>query len=199
LSEATVFLVDDDPAELRTLTALIQTVFPRVRASGSIAAFLASRPYHQPACLVFDITTQGRDGIELYRTLMREKVALPVVFITGQATVPLAVAAMQLGAVNFLEKPTDPQRLWDSIRKALAVSEQSGYRLVRRQNIEQRLTQLASGEHEVLRLILEGKMNKEMATELGLSIRTIEDRRAKLMKKLSVKSLAELVRLVMSH
>ena len=106
---------------------------------------------------------------------------------------------MQLGAVHFLEKPVQEQQLWDSIRKALDFGAQTRRRLARRRQAEERLARLTPGEREVLDLILEGKMNKEIAAELGLSTRTIEDRRAKLMKKMNAPCVAELVQLVMMH
>lgn len=141
----------------------------------------------------------GMNGLELQRKLLREKITLPVIFVTGHGNVSMAVEAMQMGAVNFLEKPIQEQSLWDSIRKALDLDLQHSRRRARRQRAEQRLLKLTPGEREVLDLILEGLLNKEIAVKLGLSTRTIEDRRAKLMKKMGAKSLAELVQLVMTH
>ncbi len=207
--EATVFIVDDDPAALRSLTALVKVVFPHVATFSSAAEFLEAY-HHQPGCLVLDVAMPGMSGLELQRKLVHDKIALPVVFVTGHGNIPMAVEAMQLGAINFLEKPVQEQALWDSIRKALEQDMQSRRRRARRQRAderltnrrqkaEQRLAQLTPGEREVLNLILEGKLNKEIASELGLSTRTIEDRRAKLMKKMGASSLAELIQLVMMH
>jgi two-component system, LuxR family, response regulator FixJ len=196
--EATVFLVDDDPAVLRSLAALVKVLFPRVATFLSAAEFLAA--YHdQPGCLVLDVAMAGMSGLELHRKLIHDKVALPVVFITGYGNVAMAVEAMQLGAVNFLEKPVQEQELWDSIRKALALDAQIRRRSARRQHAEERLVRLSAGEREVLNSILEGRTNKQIAAELNLSTRTVEDRRAKLMKKMGAKSLAELVQLAMTH
>ena len=196
--EPTVFLVDDDAVALRALTALVKVVFPRVEAFSSAAEFLAT--YRQrPGCLVLDVAMPGMSGLELHRKLIQEKITLPVVFVTGHGNVPMAVEAMQMGAVNFLEKPVQEQELWNSIRRALELDSQSRHRRARRHRVEERLTRLTPGERQVLDLILEGKMNKEVATVLGLSTRTVEDRRAKLMKKMGAKSLAELVQLVMTH
>lgn len=196
--EATVFLVDDDPAALRALATLVKVVFPRVQTFSSAADFLAA--YRGgPGCLVLDVAMPGISGLELHRKLVQDKVALPVVFVTGHGNVPMAVEAMQMGAVNFLEKPVKEQELWESIRKALELDRQNRRRRARRQRAEERFARLNSGEREVLSLILEGKMNKEIAATLGLSPRTIEDRRAKLMKKMGANSLAELVQLVLTH
>jgi two-component system, LuxR family, response regulator FixJ len=197
--EATVFLVDDDSAALRAMLTTVKVVFPRVEAYSSAAQFLAAYHSDRPGCLVLDVAMPGMSGLELHRKLLREKVMLPVVFVTGYGNVPMAVEAMQLGAVNFLEKPVQEQQLWESIRKALDLDAQNRRRMARRQLAEERMARLTHGEREVLNLILEGKMNKEIAAELGLSTRTIEDRRAKLMRKMDAQCVAELVQLVMTH
>jgi FixJ family two-component response regulator len=196
--EATVFLVDDDPAALRSLATLAKVVFPHVVTFSSAAEFLAAYR-NQPGCLVLDVAMPGMSGLELQRKLVHDKIALPVIFVTGHGNVPMAVEAMQMGAVNFLQKPIQEQELWNSIRRALELDLQGRRRRARRQRAEERLARLTSGEREVLNLILEGKINKEIASELGLSTRTIEDRRARLMKKMGAKSLAELIQLVMTH
>jgi FixJ family two-component response regulator len=197
--EATVFLVDDDPAALRALTTTVRVAFPRVETFSSAAEFLAAYCDDRPGCLVLDAAMPGMNGLELQRKLVHDKIGLPVIFVSGHANVAMAVEAMQLGAVNFLEKPVPEQELWDSIRKALEVDAQNRRRHARRQRAEERLRMLSAGEREVLNLILEGKLNKEIAAELGLSTRTIEDRRAKLMKKMDAGCVAELVQLVMMH
>jgi two-component system, LuxR family, response regulator FixJ len=196
--EATIFLVDDDPTALRALATLARVVFPRVATFSSAAEFLDAYQ-NQPGCLVLDVAMPGMNGLELHRKLIHEKIMLPVVFVTGHANVPMAVEAMQLGAVNFLQKPVQEQELWNSIRRGLELDSQNRRRRARRQRAEERLAKLTSGEREVLNLILEGKINKEIAGDLGLSTRTIEDRRARLMKKMGAKSLAELIQLVMTH
>ena len=196
-NEATVFLVDDDPAVLRSLTALVKVVFLRVEAFASAAEFLEAYHPDRPGCLVLDVAMPGMNGLELHRKLSEEKIELPVVFITGHGNVQMAVGAMQAGAVNFLEKPFHEQELWDSIRKALDVDQQNRRRKQRRSDVEQRLAQLTAGEREVLDMILDGKFNKEIAAELQLSVRTVEDRRSKLMQKMQAGSVAELVQLAM--
>ena len=197
--ESTVFLVDDDPAVLRSLTALVEVVFPKVRAYASAADFLAAYQPSSPGCLVLDVAMPVLNGLELQRKLMQDKVDLPIVFVTGHGNVQMAVSAMQAGAVNFLEKPFHEQELWDSIRRALELDAHNRRRRARRQRVEERLAMLSQGERAVLDLILEGKPNKEIAADLGLSNRTVEDRRARLMKKMGARSVAELVRLAMTH
>ena len=197
--DPTIFLVDDDPAALRALTALIKVVFPRVKPFLSADEFLAAYREHQPGCLVLDVAMPGMNGLELHRKLIRDKITLPVIYVTGHGNVPMAVEAMQMKAVNFLEKPVQEQALWDSIRRGLELDIQNRRRRMRRQRAEERLARLTRGEREVLDLILEGKRNKEIAVQLHLSTRSIEDRRAKIMVKTGAKSLVELVQLVMTH
>jgi two-component system response regulator FixJ len=198
-NEATVFLVDDDPAVLQSLKTLVKVVFPRVEAFESAIQFLEAYDGKRPGCLVLDVAMPGMSGLELQRKLNEDGIDLPVVFITGHANVQMAVGAMQAGAVNFLEKPFREQELWDSIRTALAQDAENRRQRAGRQQARQRIARLTPGERRVLGLIVEGKPNKEIATALDLSVRTIEDRRGKLMKKLGVKSVAELVQLAMAR
>jgi RNA polymerase sigma factor (sigma-70 family) len=197
--EATVLLVDNDPAALRAMLKTVKVVFPRVETFSTSAEFLATYDPDRPSCLVLEVALRGMSGLELQRKLVHDKIAIPIIFVTGHANVAMAVEAMQMGAINFFEKPVQEQRLWDSIRKAIEVDTQNRRRASRRRHAEERLSKLSPGEREVLDLILEGKMNKEIAAELGLSTRTIEDRRAKLMKKMDAQCVVELVRLVMTH
>jgi two-component system, LuxR family, response regulator FixJ len=196
--ESTIFLLDDDPGALRAMKTLVQAVYPHVETYTSATEFLAAYR-DRPGCLILDVAMPGMNGLELHRKLIQDKVNLPVVFVTGHGNVPMAVEAMQMGAVNFLEKPVQEQQLWESIRRALELDSRNRHRRTRRRRAEERLALLSPGEREVLNLILEGKMNKEIAQELKLSTRTIEDRRAKLMRKMGAKSLAELVQVVMTH
>jgi two-component system response regulator FixJ len=195
VDEPTVFVVDDDPAVLRSLSALVRVVFPRVEVFSSASEFLAGYNPERPGCLVLDVAMPDMSGLDLQRKLTEEKIDLPIVFITAHGNVQMAVGAMRAGAVNFLEKPFHEQELWDSIRNALELDGQNRRRQARRRQIEERLNQLSPGEREVLDLILEGKYNKEIAAQLNLSVRTIEDRRAKLMRKMGAGSVAELVQL----
>jgi len=146
-----------------------------------------------------DAALSGMSGLELQRKLIHDKISIPVIFVTAHGSVSMAVEAMQMGAVHFLEKPVPEQQLWDSIRRALELDEKNRRRAARRRKVEERLARLTPGEREVLDLILEGKLNKEIAAELGLSTRTVEDRRAKLMKKMDAHSLAELVQMAMTR
>jgi RNA polymerase sigma factor (sigma-70 family) len=197
--EPTIFAVDDDPEVLHSLTALIKVIFPRVETYDSASNFLAAYSPGRPGCLVLDVAMPGMSGLELQRKLAQQKADLPVVFLTAHGNVRMAVGAMQSGAVDFLEKPFHEQELWDSIRRGLEVDEQNRRRKSRRADVEERFAHLTPGEQDVLTLILEGKLNKEIASQLGLSIRTVEDRRARLMKKMQVESVAQLVQLALTR
>ena len=197
--DQTVFIVDDDPAVLRSLTALVKVVFPHVESYSSASAFLHSYKPGRTGCLVLDVAMPGMSGLELQQLLSEQRVELPIVFVTGYANVQMAVGAMQAGAVNFLEKPFREQDLWDSVHRALEMDECNRRRKDRRHLVEQRIAALSDGERQVLDLILEGKYNKEIAAELQVSIRTVEDRRARLMKKMKAGNIAELVQLATAH
>jgi FixJ family two-component response regulator len=192
---STVFVVDDDLAVLGSVTDLLKIIFPRVEAFSSSGDFLAAYDASRPGCLVLDVAMPGMSGLELQKRLAEKEVPLPIVFITGHGNVQMAVGAMQNGAIDFLEKPFREQELWDSVRKALEVDRANRIRHARRSQIHKRMAALSGGEREVLGLILLGKPNRQIAADLGLSIRTVEDRRARLMKKLQAGSLAELVQM----
>jgi len=193
--ESTVFVVDDDLAVLGSVTNLLKVIFPRVEAFSSAADFLTAYDPSRPGCIVLDVAMPGMSGLELQKRLAEKSVSLPIGFITGHGNVQMAVGAMQNGAIDFLEKPFREQELWDSVRKALEVDRENRSRYARRSQIEERMATLSAGEREVLELILQGKPNRQIAADLGLSIRTVEDRRARLMKKLQAGSLAELVQM----
>jgi FixJ family two-component response regulator len=195
--QATIFLLDDDPAALAALRDLVSVVFPAVEAYASAAEFLSAYHPTRLGCLVSAVAMAEMSGLELQERLAAAGGGLPIVFLSGRATVRMAVAAMQAGAVAFLEKPPQQQELWDSIRRALDLARRRCQRRARIQGVRQRFAGLTSGERMVLDRIVAGKLNKEIAAELGLSVRTIEDRRGRLMQKLQVESLAELVQSAM--
>jgi two-component system, LuxR family, response regulator FixJ len=196
-TESTVFVVDDDHASRRLITGLLEAIFPRVQSFESANEFLTTYQSDQPGCLVLDVAMPGMSGLELQRALSERDIELPIVFLTGHGNVQMAVGAMQAGAVNFLEKPFREQELWDSVRRGFELDHMRRENKIGRYNGEAKLSKLATGEREVLALILEGKFNKEIAAQLNLSIRTVEDRRARLMRKLEVGSVVELVQMAM--
>jgi FixJ family two-component response regulator len=196
-SEPTVFVVDDDPAARGSVAALVASHGLAVESFASAEEFLAAYDPARRGCLIADVRMAGMSGLDLQQHLAAKSSALPVIIITGFADIPMAVRAMQTGAVTFLEKPCADKELWQSIQVALDWEEQAQLDRQDRAEIIARRASLAPGEVEVLDRLLAGKANKLIAVELGLGLRTVELRRATLMKKMHADSLAELVRLVL--
>jgi FixJ family two-component response regulator len=192
-----VFIVDDDEAVRSSLRLLLKSVGLVPTALGSAREFLDKYDPAQPGCLVLDVRMPGMSGIELQETLNRQGAVIPVIFITGHGDVPMAVEAMQAGAFDFLQKPFRDQDLIDRIQRALEKDRASRTALTERSLIQQRLESLTPREREVLTLVTSGKPNKIMAADLGVSQRTVEIHRARVMEKMGASSLAQLVRMMM--
>lgn len=194
-TEQTIFVVDDDAAVGRALESAGKLIGCSVRVFASAAEFLAAYD-DAPGCLVLDIRMPGMTGLELQRKLADDGIGVPVVMISGHADVRIAVEAMTLGAVTLLEKPFRLEELLTQVRKAL--DRDSTARAARQQtaDADARLAALTSKEREVLDLVATGKTNREMADALKLSVRAVEDRRARLMRKVNAGSVVELVRLL---
>jgi two-component system response regulator FixJ len=192
-----VFIVDDDEAVRSSLRLLLKSVGLVPTALGSAREFLDKYDPAQPGCLVLDVRMPGMSGIELQETLNRQGAVIPVIFITGHGDVPMAVEAMQAGAFDFLQKPFRDQDLIDRIQRALEKDRASRSELNERSLIRERLESLTPREREVLTLVTSGKPNKIMAADLGVSQRTVEIHRARVMEKMSASSLAQLVRMIM--
>ncbi|MGO9931693.1 MAG: response regulator transcription factor [Steroidobacteraceae bacterium] len=193
---ATVYVVDDDEAVRDSLEFLLKSVGLPISRHVSAQVFLAAYS-GQPGCLVLDMCMPGMSGLELQQHLKARGVNIPVLFITGHGDIPMAVEAMRQGAYDFLTKPFHDQDLIDRVRLALENDARSRRRLSKTDCIPRRLDSLTAREREVLRLVSTGKLNKVIAADLGVSRRTIEVHRAHLMEKLGVRSLAQLVRIVM--
>lgn len=193
-----VYVVDDDPAVGRAVASAAQLLGSGVQAFLSAEDFLKHYDDGQPGCLVLDLRMPGMSGLELQRTLA-DGDGPPVVMISGHADVPIAVEVMARGAVSLLQKPFGLDELVAALRRAL--ERDAARRLDRAQaaQVQERLSRLTPKEHEVLDLISDGKTNKQIADALYLSVRAVEDRRARLMKKLEVGSVAELIRLRMGR
>jgi FixJ family two-component response regulator len=194
-AEPMIFVVDDDAAVGRALQSAGKLLGHPIRAFASAAEFLAAYA-GEPGCLVLDIRMPGMTGLELQRKLADDGVPIPVVMISGHADVRIAVEVMTLGAVTLLEKPFRLDELLAHVRKAL--DRDTAARAARQSatDASARLAALTAKEREVLDLIAAGKTNREMADGLGLSVRAVEDRRARLMKKVNAGSVAELVKLL---
>jgi two-component system, LuxR family, response regulator FixJ len=196
-SPPTVYVVDDDESVRGSLRFLLRSAGLESRAFGSAQEFLASYEPVQPGCLVLDVRMPGMSGLELQQELNLRGAILPVIFITGHGDIPMAVEAMQHGAHDFLQKPFRDEDLIERVRRALAKDAKARTALEEHKAIRGRLDSLTPREREVLALMARGKPNKIMAHELGVSQRTVEIHRARVMEKSGASSLAELVRMVM--
>jgi FixJ family two-component response regulator len=193
---AEVIIVDDDPSIQRALKRLLTAHGLHSRIFGSASEFLdQGAPAPACGCLLLDIEMPGVNGLELQSRLRQRGFCLPIVFITGRATVPMSVQAMKQGAVDFLQKPFDSPSLIEIIRKAIARSRQQGLEQQECQDLELRFMSLSAREREVFRLIVTGLLNKQIAYELGIVEKTVKVHRARVMEKMHASSLAELVRM----
>ena len=192
-----VFVVDDDEAVRSALKLLLKSVGLTATALPTAQQFLSTYDPLQPGCLVLDVRMPGMSGLELQEQLNLKGAVIPVIFITGHGDVPMAVEAMQQGAFDFLQKPFRDQDLIDRIQKALSKDKQNRAELGERSRNRERFESLTPREREVLALVASGKPNKVMAGDLGLSQRTVEIHRARVMEKMGVSSVAQLVRVVM--
>jgi FixJ family two-component response regulator len=192
---ATVFVVDDDAAARESVLALVSLKGVRAQGFASAEEFLAHYTPEMTGCLVVDVRMTGMSGLQLLQQLQVRKSTLPAIVITGYADVPMAVKAMQSGAMTFLEKPCQEQELWQAIQQAL--DKEQLLLAARRQQgeIESRLATLTEDEVAVLHKLLEGLPNKRIAVDLDIGLRTVELRRSNIMKKMSANSLPELVRM----
>jgi FixJ family two-component response regulator len=193
---ATVFVVDDDDAVRTSLRLLLKSVGLPVETFGSAQEFLDAFDAERAGCLVLDIRMPGMSGLELQQRLNEIHAIVPIVFITGHGDVPMAVEAMQHGAVDFIQKPFRDQDLIDRINQALEKDRDNRAGLRERDAIRRRMQQLTPREREVLDLVTQGKANKVIAGDLNVSQRTVEIHRARVMEKMGASSLAHLVRMV---
>jgi FixJ family two-component response regulator len=195
-NSAVVYVVDDDPSICTALGRLLQTADLASETFPSAKAFLAHPVSDQPACLVLDLRLPGPSGLELQQALSQAGRKLPIVFITGHGDVPSTVRAMKGGAVDFLQKPFNDEDLLDCVRRALAHSMRHRAEQAERHEVDLRLKQLTMREHEVMLQVLTGKLNKQIAADLGISEKTIKVHRGRVMQKMRVDSVVELARLV---
>jgi len=196
-NKATVFVVDDDQAMRNSLKWLIESVAMQVETFDSADAFIRSYYPGRSGCLLLDVRMPGMSGLELQEYLAQQRISIPVIIITGHGDVPMAIRAMKAGAVDFIEKPFNDELLLESIRHALQKDEQQRDQQKQRAEIAERLARLTPREHEVMAMVTGGKANKEIAASLGVSAKTVEAHRARVMEKMEAHSLAELVRMAM--
>ncbi len=196
-AEPTVFVVDDDEAVRKSLRLLMKSVRLAAETFASAQDFLDAYDASRPGCLVLDVRMPGISGLDLQQKLNEMQATLPIIFITGHGDVPMAVQAMQHGAVEFLQKPFRDQDLIDRVNAALTDDARRRTAVGERAEIALRMQRLTAREREVMDRIVNGQSNKVIAIELGMSQRTAELHRARVMDKMAADSLAELVRLVL--
>jgi FixJ family two-component response regulator len=194
----TIFVVDDDEAMRDSMTWLLEGEGYRVACFDSGDSFLKARHDEMRGCIVLDVRMPEMSGLELHEKLDALGSHLPIIFVTGHGDVPMAVAALQRGACDFIEKPFHNEELLSRIERALELDKQIAARRLHDGAIAHRLERLTQREGEVMRLVVAGKLNKQIADELNISMKTVEAHRARVMEKMGVRTLAELVKAVMS-
>ncbi len=193
-----IFVVDDDEAVRLSTEMLIRSMGLRVESFESAAEFLEDFDPQQPGCVILDIRMPGMSGLELQEHLNEIEATLPVIFVTGHGDVPMAVKAMKAGAIDFIQKPFRDQELIDRVHAALARDSEEREESQAHAETQEHVDLLTAREREVMRLVVDGRANKEIAFDLGLSPRTVEIHRARVMSKMSAKSLPDLVRKVLA-
>lgn len=186
----TIFIVDDDPQIGNSLRCLFESVDYQVETYQSAQAFLENYPHNKPGCFIIDVRMPVMSGLDLLEQLNLQKNRTPVIIMTGYGNIGMAVRAMKLGVVDFVSKPFNDQCLLEIVQKCIIKpidDEMDEY-------IHERIKRLSQREHQVLDLILAGKLNKEIAYELSISISTVEVHRANVMRKMQAKTLAQLIK-----
>ena len=195
---STVYIVDDDQAIRHAMELLMRSVGLDYEIFHSGDDFLSSHSNDRAGCLVLDIRMPGLGGLELQDKLNDLGSTLPIIFITGHGDVPMAVEAMQKGAIDFIQKPFRDQELLDRISDALKTDQERRSEREEKAEVQGRVEKLTNREREVMELVVTGKPNKVIAYELGVSQRTVEIHRARVMEKMEARSLADLVRMQMA-
>jgi FixJ family two-component response regulator len=195
MQDPIVYIVDDDPDMRDSLRWLMKTVGLQTEAFASASDFRRGYQPGSPGCLILDVRMPGTSGLDLFEELIAGGDGLPVIFITAYADVPMAVRALKSGAVEFVEKPFNRQTLLDKVQRAIKSDLERRRRLAAREKFRSRFNCLTDKEREVMELIKEGRANKEIAASLEITARAVELRRSSLMRKLGVRTLAELLRL----
>jgi FixJ family two-component response regulator len=196
LQEPIVFVVDDDASVRQALASLIGSVDLQVECFASSTDFLHRRKAEGPACLVLDVRLPGLSGFELQHKLSRLEHSIPIIFISAHGDIPMAVQAMKSGAVEFLPKPFRDEELLKAIQQALARDQAAKAQGNELSRIRTRHAHLTTRQRQILSLIIEGKLNKQIAAQLGLSENTIKVHRHRIMEKMGVSSVARLVHMI---
>jgi len=194
-----VYVIDDDDAVRQSLNLLLAPLDADVYLFANADEFRAAYEPDRLACLILDLRLPGIQGLDLQADLIGRGEPLPIIIITGHGDVPAAVRAIKAGAMEFLEKPFNPQELLDCVHRALDDAAQMHSRKQRTQEVRTCFARLTPRECEVMNLVVQGRLNKQIATELGVSLKTVEAHRARVMAKTEARSLAELVRMAIDY
>jgi two-component system response regulator FixJ len=192
-----VFIVDDDQGVRESIRILMRSIGVESQAFPSADEFLNGHDPKAAGCIVLDVRMPGMSGLELQERLSSSGSTLPIIFVSAHGDVPMAVEAVKAGALDFVQKPFRDQELIDKIQEAFAENARVREKLRDRSRIDERIASLTPREHEVMEMVVEGKANKVIAIDLGLSQRTVEIHRARVMKKMEAESVSHLVQLVM--
>ncbi len=189
----TVFLVDDDPAVCKSLARVLREEGWRVDSFASAEAFLTRPDPRSRGCIVLDVTMPGLDGLELQRRLAETGHPLPIVFLSGHGDIPMTVQAIKAGAADFLTKPVSAQALIDAVRMAVAQDASTRQANADAAACEARLATLTAREREVLAAVVKGRLNKQIASDLGIVEQTVKFHRARIMERMQTRTVAELM------
>jgi len=192
---ATVFVVDDDAAVRRSLTRLLRSAGWNAEAFASAGDLLARAPISGPGCVLLDVNMPGMSGLELQERMADAGITLPVVFLTGKGDIPMSVHAMKHGAVDFLVKPVEESVLFQALEQAIRRQADEAVTRRHRDRIMARLALLSDREREVLERVLQGRLNKQIAFEMGIAEKTVKAHRGRVMEKMEAHTIAELVHL----
>jgi len=190
-----VFIVDDDPSIRKSLDRLIRSAGLAVETFATAHEFLERHSHKGPSCLVLDVKMPGINGLELQEKLLSQEYAMPIIFITGHGDIPMTVKAIKKGAIDFLSKPFDDKDLLDAVHEALQTDSKAWTVRDELEDIHRRLKSLTPREYEILTYVINGMLNKQIAYALKISEKTVKVHRGRVMEKMDVDSVAELVRL----
>jgi len=192
----TIFLVDDEPAIVKAMSRLLRTRGYDVRAFTSPQDFLANHDSALPGCAIFDVSMPGLDGLELQEAMTAKGFVRPVIFMTGKGDIPTSVRAMKAGAIDFLTKPVSEQEIFAAIARAEKQDTDARKLQAERSVIQAKMATLTPREHQVMAHVVSGRLNKQIAGDLGTVEKTIKVHRSRVMGKMGVRTVADLVRLV---
>jgi FixJ family two-component response regulator len=195
-AEVRIFIIDDNEPVRRSLSLLLMSAGYHVESFENATSFLDTEEVTGPGCILLDIFLIGESGLDLQDAISKKFPALPIIFITGQGDIPMSVRALKHGALDFLQKPIDEKLLFRAIKDAIDLSRVQFEKLKEKNSALEKVNSLTPREYEVLRLILKGNLNKQIAAELNIAEHTVKLHRAKITSKLGVKSVPDIIYLI---